>query len=351
MKRKIISTKALIIMAVVILFISSCVPKVGTYSLEINSEPGKVNIFIANSPEELTKLSEDEEIVLETPISKSFNFGEEIIIKVIDEQPDQDTEVLSVFSSWSDGSKENPRTITITNDKVLTAKTKTTVKIKVSSIPANLVKFDDSGWYEKGSEINLTAPEVNGYQFLHWSIDGETITDNPLNFTVEEPTKIEAKYIELLDYSLTVSTQEGLEVSIDENTGLSPLTISVQENTEHTIEMITPQETDENSWVDGIDTKYSFDSWNDDSVENPRTVIVNNDLELVARVNKDYKVEIITEPHGLGEIEGSGWYKEDYSLSLNPINIEGYDFSHWKINGEVINETSLELPVNEPKKV
>jgi hypothetical protein len=352
MKRNIRKPQIFILFITIILLISSCVPKVGTHTLKINSDPERINIIIGDTPEEVNVLSNDNE-VLSTPFSKSFPFGKEVIVKVIGNEPTETDEEIYQFDHWSDGSYDNPRAINITNDIQLTAKAKKMVKVKVSSEPSNIVKFEESGWYEIGEELILTAPEVDGYEFIHWKTNDEVKTDNPLTLQLEEPTKIEAVYALVeKDFALTISTlPAGLDIILDNNTKISPFTISVEENSEHTIEFIDSQEKNESDFVEGVDTRYSFDAWNDNSTSNPRTVIIEEDIEYTAKTDKEYKVDIITSPEGIANIEGSGWYEENSTLSFSPIEIEGYDFSHWQVNGEVINETSLELTVNEPKKV
>ncbi len=351
MKRNILIPKILVLFIAAVLLIAGCVPKVGSHTLTIDSDPGKISMIIGDTPEEVKALSNDEDLIT-TPFSQSFPFGKEVVVKIVDGEPGETNEELYVFDHWSDGSYENPRKINITDDLQLLAKNKKMVKIKISSNPSNLVKFEASGWYESGEELSLTAPEVDGYEFSHWKINEEIKTVNPLVFTVENPVKMEAVYSGIKDYSLTINTSPvGLDVSFDGSIKVSPVTFSVEENSEHTIEMITPQEKNESDYIDGFDTKYSYDSWNDGSTNNPRTITVDEDTEITAKTNKEYKVEITTIPKDIAVIEGSGWYEDNSNFSLSTADIEGYEFSHWKVNGEIINENTLDLPVDEPKKV
>jgi len=84
------------------------------------------------------------------------------------------------------------------------------VSSAVASIPG-------SGWYEKGSSLTLTAPQVEGFSFLNWTVNGEILTDNPLQINVDSPKKAIVKYnaiptLEIPDQ--TVSTGTNLVIDL-----------------------------------------------------------------------------------------------------------------------------------------
>src|SRR4030042_453119 len=69
----------------------------------------------------------------------------------------------------------------------------------------------------------------------------------------------------------------------------------------------------------------------------------------------EYSIELKTEPSEVGQISGTGWYKEDYTLrvsapsEVNDSNEPGvqYRFTYWKLpTGETVSGRELSLTVN-----
>lgn len=103
-----------------------------------------------------------------------------------------------VFSKWEDGSTELSRAITVSDDTVLTALFNTEFKVDTSESPASIASISGAGWYASGQEATLSAPEVSGYKFDHWEINGANSgSSNPLTTTVNEPLMVKAVYTPL----------------------------------------------------------------------------------------------------------------------------------------------------------
>ncbi|MGD0352398.1 MAG: putative Ig domain-containing protein [Dehalococcoidia bacterium] len=71
--------------------------------------------------------------------------------------------------------------------------------------------------------------------------------------------------------------------------------------------------------------------------------------------NTEYSIDFKTEPSKVGQLSGSGWYKEDYTLrtsapdQVNDPNSPGiqYRFAYWKLpTGETVSGRDLSLTVN-----
>ena len=82
-----------------------------------------------------------------------------------------------IFRQWSDGNTDNPRTLTLTQDSVLTA----VFDLLPTTEHHVIIRANDCGEQWEGdclhrTEITLNAESENGYKFSHWS-DGNT--DNP----------------------------------------------------------------------------------------------------------------------------------------------------------------------------
>ena len=177
-----------------------------------------------------------------------------------------------VFYQWDDGSFDNPRTFTLTNEtgKVYTAifKSKNQEESKstitVVSGDYSLGSVNGSGTYTDGTEQIISAIATKeGYKFSKWNDEN---TDNPRTIMVDGDAIYIASFCvdesALPSYSVTV-------LSNNENMG-SVLGGGVfNDITEHTIAAIAKD-------------NYRFISWNDGNTDNPRTVIVAGDKTYTA---------------------------------------------------------------------
>ena len=96
------------------------------------------------------------------------------------------------FSQWSDGNKDNPRTIILTQDSILIAEfEKNSYSIAMESANAEwgLAKGDKTGLYLDQLEISA-IPNI-GYHFVQWS-DGNT--NNPRLFELTQDTSFVATF-------------------------------------------------------------------------------------------------------------------------------------------------------------
>ncbi|MGC9322251.1 MAG: InlB B-repeat-containing protein, partial [Kosmotogaceae bacterium] len=212
-----------------------------------------------------------------------------------------------------------------------------------------------SGWHKKGSTLNLAAPEVSGFRFAMWLVNGSAIEQNFIAVTIDSPKKIVAVYekIEETNKTLRVSTTpEGLLIKLDSKQTVSPYEISAAEGTSHSFSVISPQEKDLSNLVTGTDVRYVFSSWNDGITSVNRTVKLDSDFSFTANMNKELKVETSTQPVGVVQISGSGWYSEGSSITLKASSVAGYNFMYWVINGiNTGDSSSLDYVVSEPLSV
>ena len=108
-----------------------------------------------------------------------------------------------VFSHWSDGVTDNPRTLTLTQDTTITAIFEEipyyTISVTCDEEKGSITLMNpSSGWWEddnlhlqEGSEITLRAETRDEYKYVfsRWS-DG--VTDNPRTLTMTQDTAITA---------------------------------------------------------------------------------------------------------------------------------------------------------------
>lgn len=154
-------------------------------------------------------------------------------------------------------------------------------------------------------------------------------------------------------YILTVDTHpdEGLTVSIDSTSGISPLSLSVVEGN-HTVSVTSPQMMDRSTFVDGEDTLYLFKSWNDGVTSATRVVYVDRDITLTANMLRFFKVIVDVEPTGAGTViytrKPDDLYFEGTSVIFQAIPASGYNFLYWELNSEIITTNPLEWEIHYP---
>ncbi|MBN2253731.1 MAG: hypothetical protein JW701_08530, partial [Kosmotogaceae bacterium] len=273
-------------------------------------------------------------------------------MKVINEEPSDEVDTIHLFDSWADGSVANPRVITADSNKKLAVKTKTNVKVSVTTNPKNLVEIDGSGFYGIGSLLTFVAPaEIEEYSFAKWKVNGTTVLDRELSLKLEGPTKIEAVYELKSIITLKVETEPAeLNITVDGEEVSTPHIVESEGGASYTLGF-TSQEKDSSISVDGLDTRYTFKSWSDFDTNNPRTVLLNDNLLLKVIARTEFLVQTSTFPEGVWEMGNSGWKTEGSSLSYKFSEVSGYEFSHWEVNGEKVYDDNLSVVVDSPKKI
>ena len=98
------------------------------------------------------------------------------------------------FAQWSDGNIENPRTVTVTENKTYTAE----FELNTYTLIANSYNPNMGG-----VKITLTAEPIKGFEFIGWS-DGST--ENPYQFYLTENTELYA-YFQIAQGGTTVDIE------------------------------------------------------------------------------------------------------------------------------------------------
>lgn len=131
------------------------------------------------------------------------------------------------FVSWSDGSRVNPHTITVTEDAVyiatfVEASSVTNYTIAVISSNPTQGSVTGGGTYPEGSVISIEAVANDGYQFVSWN---DNCTDNPRSITVVG----DAMYIATFVPETDISETSLLEISVFPNPATDILNITSSE--------------------------------------------------------------------------------------------------------------------------
>ena len=169
------------------------------------------------------------------------------------------------FEQWSDGSTENPRTITVNSDVNYTA---IFVEIPVYSVElgvnnASYGSVKGDGEFEEGATTSISATAYSGYRFTQWN-DGNT--ENPRKLTVNTDMSFTAMFEEIPVYAIFVAANDASYGSV-EGSG------EYKEGSTASISATAYP-------------GYKFTQWNDGNTANPRNVTISADQNFTAIFEK-----------------------------------------------------------------
>ncbi|MDR2408326.1 MAG: leucine-rich repeat protein, partial [Bacteroidales bacterium] len=229
------------------------------------------------------------------------------------------------FVQWNDGITNNPRTITVISDISFTAIFAAdvihgmyNVIVLANSTSMGTVRGD--GVYAVNSNVTISATPNTGYRFVQWN---DSIADNPRTITVVSDTIFTANF-EAIKYTITAqsNTSAGGTVS-----GGGEYAV----NTTITLRAIP-------------NANYRFLQWDDGNTQNPRTVIVTQDMTYTAifavNIQGMFYVLGLSNDTTMGTVTGSGDYSQNSTATLTAIPKTGYRFVRWN-DGNVDNPRAI----------
>ena len=164
------------------------------------------------------------------------------------------------FVQWSDSITDNPRSIVLTQDTMLTAEVaKNAYRISLTHEGAGTIEGDTIALYQ--DSVTLAAIADYGWQFSSWS-DG--VTENPRTVVVSSDCAYQAIFVKR-SFTITVAGENGTI----EGAGTFEYETTCQLTA-------TP------------DFGYHFAQWSDGITDNPRSIVLTQDTMLTAEVAKNY---------------------------------------------------------------
>ncbi len=227
------------------------------------------------------------------------------------------------FDHWEGdlSGSDNPTMVTVNSDKIIMAVFKDIQseqhKLTVTVDGQGSVAFDpDSGTYDDGTQVTLTATPADGLEFDHWEGDLSG-SDNPAMITMDSDKIIKAvfKETETNQYTLKVNTDGHGSVSLDPAGG------TYDDGTQVTL-TATP--------ADG----WQFDHWEGDITgnSNPAILIINGEKNIKAIFTQIPANSVLFQ----GAISGNG------NVSINPVGTP-FGFNTWIYStGSTITLTATE---------
>lgn len=178
----------------------------------------------------------------------------------------------------------------------------------VSSTPANSL-------YYQGTTVQLTASPAANYQFSHWSGDTSS-TANPISIPVNGDRNLVANFVNLPQYTLTVSMVDSGSVTLNPAGGIYFSGTSIVLSAEP-------------------DSNYQFINWSGDFTgnENPDTIAIDSNIAITANFAELPKYNLTTNiATGNGSIHltpPGGLYYIGTTVVLTAQSDSGYEFTGW----------------------
>ena len=228
-----------------------------------------------------------------------------------------------VFVGWTGDieSTEESVQILIGEPKEVTAtfeKKKYTLTVNIEGEGEVIEEIIEAGRttdYNSGSVIRLTANPSDEWVFTGWS-GSVSSTDNPIELSVNESKSITATF-ETIKYTVSITAGEGGAVSTNggEYEKGTNLTISATAN-----------------------TGFEFEKWSDDNTDNPRVILINSDIDLVANFVIETSNQLFTSNTTELDFSLGNLSVEDKVTGLNgaingTISIIKGEFQHLLVGG------------------
>lgn len=221
------------------------------------------------------------------------------------------------FDHWSDGSKENPHTVTINGNLTFTAYFAPLAPQYTLTATANPLEgvAVGGGAYESGAQVTLAAVANAGYHFTQWA-DGNT--SNPRQVTLTADGVYTAQFEKdavIQRYTLTTSSTNAAQ-------GTAYGQGTYEAGTQIAVFAVAN---------DG----YHFTQWHDGNTDNPRMVTVAADAIYFANFAQDPVAPTLYELNVSSESPAKGWTTEGCAYELGAQVMiyahpaAGFEFSQW----------------------
>ena len=210
------------------------------------------------------------------------------------------------FAQWSDGNTDNPRTLILTQDTVLTAEF-IVKSYTISTKPSNPERGETAGdtTVNYSENVTISATPYYGYYFSKWN---DSNKENPRTVQVTSD-KTYTAYFEPNTYSITkqCNSEQGTIDGVSSAKYLNTVILTAKPN-----------------------EGYYFSQWSDGVVDNPRTFVITQDTTFAAEfTTKLCTISTKSSDSERGETTGDTIvYSAEY-ITISAIPYYGYYFARW----------------------
>lgn len=239
------------------------------------------------------------------------------------------------FVQWSDGVKDNPRTVTVTAnityyaqfEKDAVAPEMVTISVMSEDEQMGLVYGGKT--VEKGTAVSIAAVAKTGFKFVQWN-DGNN--DNPRSVIAENNALYIAQFAkeDAKTFKIAATSANNEQGSVE----------GAGEYAENAVAKL----------IAIAKEGYKFSMWNDGNTDNPRLVTVTKDESFVAifeKINTEqptFTLNVSVNNDAMGTATGSGKYQQGAIATLVALANPGFRFIGWnddvKDNPRYINVTA-----------
>ncbi len=230
------------------------------------------------------------------------------------------------FVAWKENgvvvSKNGQYSFTVTTNRNFTAEfKKKEFTVNTGTYPVGLGTITDSGTFEYGTNITISATPPEGYRFINWKKGNIVVsTRAEYSFSVKSDVDLTANF-ERKDVKISVNYNRS-QASVS-GAGAFKFGDSV------TLE-VKPK--------DG----YRFDGW----VENGEVISTGTTLDfdiladrtLSLKLTKLFTVGLTVSPAEGGSVEGEGTFAEGEEVTIKAIAQDGYQFMNWTSYGREVSK-------------
>ncbi len=222
-----------------------------------------------------------------------------------------------IFTGWSGdlSGNANPDSITLNENKTINGTFIRQFALATNTVGMGSIQLSPAGGvYDTATVVTLTALPAEGYNFTGWS-GGLTGSENPDSLTMSSDTSVTATFTEIPPVQYTVTTS----VSGPGSVTLSPPGGTYDAGSEVVITAIP-------------DSGYGLENWSGDlgGSENPDTIIVNDNMSIVANFIRQYSLTISNNGSGSVSLSPAGGIYDSASVvTLTPVPGSGYTFGSW----------------------
>lgn len=258
------------------------------------------------------------------------------------------------FLNWSDTLPLQHSVKIPTFPSTITARFQTKYKLTTGvnppgagTVSCNPVSSDCQNggcYYLASSAVTLTAMPGAIYQFDNWAgnVSG---TGNPVTVTMSGGVLATAKFSQIKYVVTTVP--EHLAIRVDGQGSTAPHTFFWTPNTEHTIEVESPQGSD--------GTRHEFTAWSDGGDRSHTVIAPSLSTTYTATFRTSYLLTTSVEPAGTGTVaadpaSADGYYGAGATVALTGAAAYGYEFTRW--SGDLAGSANPEqIVLSSPKAV
>ena len=221
------------------------------------------------------------------------------------------------FVRWSDGNTDNPRSLGLTQDTILTAEfapNKYTITTVSSDTQRGTTQGDTTVNYLEYITISATASY--GYHFVQWN-DGNQV--NPRQVQVTKDMTYTATFDKNI-YNIFLQSNNGTIESVTHAAYLDNVTMMAN-----------------------ADYGYHFAQWSDGVTDNPRTFVITQDTTFTAEFapNK-YTITTVSSDTQRGTTQGDTTVNYLEYITISAAASYGYHFVQWN-DGNSVNPRQVQV--------